>query len=96
MKMFQIICDSGFEDYLVENLEKIGAKYFTKIEKALGRGSSSEPHMDSHIWPGFHVLYFVAVENEKYEKVKEVLLEIKENLKGKGFKVFVYDVFETI
>lgn len=96
MKMFQIICDSGFEDYLIENLEKVGVKHFTKIEKALGKGSSSEPHMDTHIWPGFHVLYFVAVEDEKYEELKNMFFEMKKKLKGKGFKVFVYEIFDMI
>lgn len=96
MKMLQIICDSGFEDYLLENFEKKGIKHFTKIEKALGKGSSSEPHMDTHIWPGFHVIYFVAIEDEKYDELKNTLLEVKEKLKGKGFKVFVYDIFEEI
>jgi|Deesub1362A_J573_1020465.scaffolds.fasta_scaffold00030_29 nitrogen regulatory protein PII len=96
MKMLQIICDSGFEDYLLENFEKEGIKYFTKIEKALGKGSSSEPHLDSHIWPGFHVLYFVAVQDEKYDKIKKLLLKMKKELKGRGFKVFVYDIFEEI
>ncbi len=96
MKMLQIICNSGFEDYLLKNFEKIGIKRFTKIERALGKGESSEPHMDSHIWPGFHVIYFVAVEDEKYPKVKSMLFEMKEKLKEKGFKVFVYNIFEKI
>lgn len=96
MKMLQIICDSRFEEYLLEKLEKEGIKYFTKIEKALGKGKSSEPHMDSHIWPGFHVLYFIAVSEEDYNKVKQALLEIKEKIKKEGFKVFVYNILEEI
>lgn len=96
MKMLQIICDSGFEEYLLERLEREGIKYFTKIEKALGKGNSSQPHMDSHIWPGFHVLYFISVSDEEYNKVKPVLLEIKEKIKKEGFKVFVYDILEEI
>lgn len=96
MKMLQIICDSGFEEYLLERLEKEGIKSFTKIEKALGKGNSSQPHMDSHIWPGFHVLYFIAVSDEDYNRIKQMLLEIKEKIKREGFKVFVYNILEEI
>ena len=96
MKMLQIICDSGFEEYLLEKLEKEGIKSFTKIEKALGKGKSSEPHMDSHIWPGFYVLYFICVSDEEYDRVKPALLQIKERIKKEGFKVFVYNILEEI
>jgi nitrogen regulatory protein PII len=96
MKMLQIICDSGFESYLLENLEKNGIFHFTKIEKVLGKGKSSEPHMDDEVWPGYHVLYYIKLEEKDYERIKPILFQIKEKLRGKGFKVFVYEISDEI
>lgn len=96
MKLFLLVFDVAVEDVVLKTLEEAGFRCYTKIPKALGRGKTSDPYMDTHIWPGYHVIYIVAVESEEIERLKEVLGGLKDLYREKGFKTFVLPLEEVL
>jgi len=96
VKLFLIIFDAALEDVVQETLFKAGFQEYTKFPKAVSRGSSSEPHLDSHIWPGYHVVYFIKTDEEEAEKLKKELQNLKKIHKERGFKAFIVPVEDEI
>lgn len=96
MKLFLIIFDAALEDIVLKTLEKAGFNDYTALPKAIGRGKRSEPHLDSHVWPGYHVIYLIRVAEEESEKMKVELKKLKETYTERGFKVFVLPIQEEI
>ncbi len=96
MSLFLIIIDAALEEILLERLKEEGFNEYTKVPKAMGEGESSDPHLDTHVWPGYHVLYLVAVEEERREEMLKLMREMREAYKKRGFKAFILPLHEVI
>ncbi len=94
MKLLIFILDAALEDHLLKEFEAMGIQSWTKIPKALGRGTRSDPLLDTHIWPGYHVVYWVKVED--VEPLKPKLRELSEKYRHRGFRVMVLPIEDFI
>ncbi len=87
-----LIYDSTIESDVMEFLDDMEIRQYTLWTGVLGRGSHSEPRMDSHTWPGTnHVLAILgdaATENHLYTLVSH----LREKLPGVGIKAITVPV----
>lgn len=96
MKLLFIIYEVDFDDEVMEMLNSLEIKGFTKWDRVLGKGKNSEPRLDDPVWPGFNCAIAAVISNEHHEKILESLTKFSLQHDGKGFKVFVLPVLTVI
>ncbi len=90
MKAILIFYHVEYHEDLMVILEKTGIKCYSKLERVLGKGKHSEPHLDTSVWPGFNSALIIGIEEqEKREKFLEELKKYSDYHQGKGIAVFV-------
>ena len=96
MKLIFLIYNVIIENKVMEELEKVEVKAYTKLPSIHGVGIHSLPHLDSHVWPGVNHGLFIAVEEEKKDEVLNRMKELKSTYKKEGLKVFVLPLEEVL
>jgi nitrogen regulatory protein PII len=96
MKAILIICAPALENTVMDSLKKCGAKNYTKFPYLLGEGGHSEPHLDSHVWPGSNVGILVVTDEKILKKITEFIKGLKKKYLKEGVKAFVLPVEEEI
>jgi len=51
MKLVLIAYNEAIDDEVIEVLQQCGVEAYTKWTGVLGQGTSSGPHLGSHVWP---------------------------------------------
>lgn len=96
MKSVYIIYAPAIEENVFVGLKRAGIKKYTKFPYLQGVGGSSEPHLDTQIWPGSNSALLVVAD----EKAKDLLMAevrvLKKTYAEEGIKAFVWDVEEEI
>jgi len=95
-KLIVIIHNSALKSNVLEVLEKNGVKKYTQLDDVKGKGSSSEPHLGTHVWPGINSITFSAVDSEVCHELVKGFRVLKEKFKSEGIKVFVLPVEEEV
>jgi len=96
MKLLWIIFDEAFEDQVLEALRGQGVEHFTLLRGALGQGRHSEPRWGTHVWPGHNDILMVFLDEATLERLRPTLQQLRERLKGRGFKTLVWDASEAL
>jgi nitrogen regulatory protein PII len=96
MKAVLIICVPALENMVMDLIKKNGADNYTKFPYLLGEGGHSEPHLDTHVWPGSNVGIFVVVDDAKVKKIVAAVKELKKEYFKEGVKAFVLPIEEEI
>jgi len=89
MKGLFIIYAPAIESDVFKALEQAGIKHYTKFPYLHGVGGHSEPHLDSHVWPGSNSAILAVVEDNVVQKIIPGLKEIKEEFLDEGLKMFI-------
>ncbi len=96
MELMLIIYDVDFDDDIMNIINYSEIKGFSKWDRVLGRGKSSDPKMDNSVWPGFNASILVAMDEEAQKPFLESLRSLSRELGEKGLKVFMWPVREVI
>ncbi|MCK4525807.1 hypothetical protein KAW18_00435 [candidate division WOR-3 bacterium] len=94
MKRIECIIYTGIEDQFLEVLEQEQIVEYVMIPRAIGRLKSSEPRMDSHIWPGYFLIYKFCMEDERYERFRPCLKKMLRDWGKEGFMATVEQIEE--
>ncbi len=96
MKAVLIIYSPALECNIMSALKKAGQEKYSKIPYLLGVGKSSEPHLDTNIWPGSNSALLIITD----ERTKGILLQelklIKDKYGRQGVKTFVWNIEEEL
>ncbi len=95
-KFILIVYNTAIESKIMDTLENLGIKSWTRINRIQGIGTHSVPHLDSHIWPGINNALLIGIEEERGEKLLEGIRELKSIYLKEGIKVFVLPLEEVI
>ena len=87
MTLFVIVYDVDYEEDLFEVLEAAGVEAYTQWDRVLGRGRTSDPKLDTPVWPGFNRVVAAALAEEAGERLAEALAGLCSRLGGSGLKV---------
>jgi nitrogen regulatory protein PII len=96
MKMVFVVFNVAIEDCVMESLQTLGISNYTKFPRIQGVGAHSDPHLDSHIWPGFNVGLFITIEDSKVEELLSLVRNLKERFARLGLAAYVLNVEEAI
>lgn len=94
MKMVLVVYNEAIDEELMQVLEKCGLKYYTKWQRLLGRGESSEPHLGTSVWPGQNNVLAVVCEDDRVKALLSCVKELRKKLSKEGIKAFVLPIEE--
>ncbi|MBU1534788.1 hypothetical protein KKF84_05680, partial [Myxococcota bacterium] len=81
-----VIYRSSLESEIMEQLEELGLNHFTKWTEVLGQGAHSEPHLDSHIWPGSNNVLGIVTDKTTEDILYDMVARIRKKAPGEGIK----------
>lgn len=96
MKMFVIVYSWAVDDDVITALAASGVNAYTKWTQVLGCGCETEPKMRSRYAPGENDVLTVVINNEDSEKVKAIVLKLREEHPRGGIRCFIIPVEEMI
>ena len=64
MKMVFLVCNSYHADRLMQLLADLGIDYYTRWDKAIGKGHGTEPHLGSGSFGSTNSVVMIAFEDE--------------------------------
>jgi len=90
-----IICyNVAIHEEVLEVLEGLEIKSYTRFKEAQGVGRLSGPHLGTHIWPAINSVLIVALEEDKKDKLIEKIRDLRKQLGKEGVKAFVLPLEE--
>ena len=92
MKMLLIAYGEAIDEEVLEALAAAGAENYTKWTRVQGKGTTSGPHLASHVWPKQNNVLAVAVDDERVAGILEGIRKLRARLGDKGVKAFVLPV----
>ena len=92
MKMVFIVFNVAIEDEVMEVLEKCCVTNYTKFPDIHGMGGHSDPHLDTHIWPGTNHGLLIAADVSVKDKILKEVRNLKAEHEKEGIKAFVFPV----
>jgi len=97
MKAVFISYGQSLDDSIMELLDKLGIRGFSRWGETYGRGSvSGEPHYGTHAWPTKNCTIIVIVEDEKASLLLQRLRALNKQAESLGLNAFVWNVEERL
>lgn len=92
-----ITFDQAYNERIVELLDRMNCRGFTRWEQVQGRGTKKgEPHYGSHAWPSLCSAIMTVVDDYKVKPLLEKLHEMDQETEMLGLRAFVWSVEESI
>jgi hypothetical protein len=89
MKMVLISYNQALDDRVMEVLDECRLENYTKWTGALGKGSTSGPHLATHVWPKANNVLALAMDDGSVEPLLEQVRKLRADLGHEGIKAFV-------
>lgn len=97
MKAIFVVYNQAYNEEIVEALEALGQRGYTKWEEIGGRGTvDGEPHLGSHAWPTQNHALFTAVEDDLAPKVMESLRKMDVDNPKLGLRAYVLPIEDAL
>lgn len=97
MKSIMITFDQAYNERIVELLDRMNCRGFTRWEQVQGRGSKTgEPHYGSHAWPSMCLAIMTVVDDHKVQPLLDKLHEMDQETEMLGLRAFVWNVEQCI
>lgn len=92
-----ITFDQAYNERIVELLDRMNCRGFTRWEQVQGRGTKKgEPHYGSHAWPSMCSAIMTVVDDHKVRPLLDKLHEMDQETEMLGLRAFVWNVEESI
>jgi len=92
MKLVFIIHNIAITDEVMEVLEKLGLKNYTRWQEVTGVGTQSGPHLNTHVWPAKNSALAVVTEDEKANELMNEIRRLRKIEAKEGLKSFLLPV----
>jgi hypothetical protein len=98
MEQELILCvfNSSIEDEVMEALKRAGMTCYTRLPDIQGVGKSSDPRLDSHVWPGTNTMLMICAPSEIRDDLLDAIRKLREVHREEGIKALVLPVTESI
>lgn len=92
-----ITFDQAYNERIVELLDRLNCRGFTRWEQVQGRGTKKgEPHYGSHAWPSMCSAIMTVVDDHKVQPLLDKLHEMDQETEMLGLRAFVWNVEQSI
>lgn len=96
MKSVLITCNMILADEVLELLDRLRLRGYTRWDDVKGQGSDrGEPHLGTHVWPALNSAFLVMVSDERVEPLFEGIQAIEESGSQQGIRAFVWNIERT-
>lgn len=92
MKLVMICYNEAIDNEVIEVLDRVGVNGYTKWTKVLGKGTTSGPHLYSHIWPKANNVIVTVLTEEMTATIFTDIHKLKRKLGKEGIKAFTWEV----
>lgn len=97
MKAVFIPYNQALQEHLLEVLNKMSIRGFTRWDPVQGRGSEKgEPHYGDHAWPTLNSAILAIIPDEKVDTLLERIHAIDQGSENLGIHAFVWAIEKTI
>lgn len=97
MKSVFITFDQAFYDSVLAILDRNGCRGFSYLEDVQGRGSKTgNSHYGSHAWPSMCSAIFTMVEDDRVDRLLEMLHNLDKSREQLGLRAFVWNIEKSI
>ncbi len=97
MKAIFISYNQAYGTEIIEALEKLGQRGFTRFDGVSGRGSKDGiPHLDNHAWPEYNDGLLTIVEDSLVQPVLDALRGKDAVTPKLGIRAFVWNVEDIL
>lgn len=96
MKMILFVYNAPLEEEIMAGLGTADIHYYTKWEKVLGTGKSSDPRLDTNVWPGYNSALLIYCEDACMGNIKETIKNIKKKMPKGSVSAYVWPLEEVI
>lgn len=84
MKSVHIVYPETVHDELLQLMKKIGVGAYSILPEVFGRGYSTEPRFNNHIWPGKNQMMLIVCDDGSAEVILEKLELLREQFPHEG------------
>ena len=92
MKEIKIVHADTFSDEIRSEMKKMGVRAYSVIPELYGKGLSTEPKFNDHIWPGKNMMMIVVCDEESADKILARIDLLREGNPNEGIFAWVSDV----
>ncbi len=92
MKELKIIYADTFSEEIRAEMKSMGVKGYSIIPEVLGKGLSTEPKFNNHVWPGKNMLMYIICDDESAVKVMERMNKLRGENPNEGIFGWASDV----
>jgi nitrogen regulatory protein PII len=92
MKAVLIVHNAAIDAEVNEALQAVGIDCYTKFTNTLGKGRTSEPHLNTDVWPGINYGTFIVVEQVKASEIMQTVRRMRQKLGAEGLKAFMWEI----
>jgi len=97
MKAIFIVYGQALTEPIVQRLNRLNIRGFTRWEEVQGRGSyEGEPHYGTHAWPSKNGAMLTIVDDQKVDDLLAFLRHINEQAEQQGLNAFVWNIEQTM
>ena len=96
MELLMIVCSATLSDDVESLFNKNGIKNYSLIPEAYGSGKGGSTRLNTDVWPGINLMYFVTTSPEKAEIIKQWAREYRKDETREGLKIFALALNEVI
>ena len=94
MKAVLIVHNAALDAEIDELLRAVGIDSYTKFPNALGRGHTSEPHLNTEVWPGVNCGTLAVVDDDRAHAALESVRRMRQTFGSEGVKAFLWEIEE--
>jgi len=87
-----LIYDSTLETDVMEFLSDFGIHHYTQWTEVLGSGKHSEPHQNSHTWPGTNHVLAILADQTVEDHLYTLVAHVRQKTPGVGIKAITVPV----
>lgn len=96
MKMVWIIYNIGIDDDIIDMLENLDIKFYTKFPECVGVGKVTGARLNNHVWPGANHTLMVILPETQATHLMDVLQRLRDTIgKHEGLYAFETDVLRV-
>lgn len=96
MEMVMLVSSATLQEEVEALFNKLQITGYTHIPTVHGSGKGGGTRLESEVWPGMNIMYFLAIDSEKYAQLKEWVLEYRKQKPREGLKMFQLAMKEMI
>mgnify|MGYP001769992827 CR=1 FL=1 len=96
MKMVYVVYSQAADADVLAAIKSSGIKGYTKMERACGEGTETEPKLHTHTWPGENCVLFIALDDSEIASVTDLIRRLKQEHPRAGVKGFILPMEEII